>query len=612
MQPPANWRVEPLTSNTVLFVMQESWGDRYDRMYTRGGLYDDLLDKYGKRFADKVLQAADQILKRNPAKRRNPGDPQFWAGEVVDALVKAIVALEPAFTFDPVESFLFSSADSFSAAYDPELSQIEARIVVLRDGTVRVLSEVYGNATFPPAGSAAEARNRAAQAVAWARRTFGRVENPARRRRNPAGEIPMGWARRPFADVIDALAQMWKQKATMFVEPTAENAALVRSLADEARAKYGAPFGPWVEKAQFKAEKWQGQRFLAFDEKRKKSWAATLEPEALSVTLWELGLFQQDRGQFYVDNVFVRLAGLLPNVVFVSAGAEGRWFNTPKGRIDIFDVPDEHKIKGAEYTYRLSAPHLVGQPGPRADQWLVEQMQSAHRAREPVAAPAASRKSAKKANAKPAKCGAVLADARWHKSKSSKAKVASCASTLGKTRWSKTQNPARRRRNPGKASEAVADAWTAINYAQMSGNPYFSHLELAPRHGATFTVYNHAHDVAVNVDGTSESTSPMPVYIEKFVHGKLAGTKFVKASSNAIEDAILSAHEPDWSTRRNPIAPGPAAGLLVRMHADGANTFAKKVAWVRKHMPAITGPQAFVAELTRAGGEKHRPRRKRK
>ena len=39
---------------------------------------------------------------------------------------------------------------------------------------------------------------------------------------------------------------------------------------------------------------------------------------------------------------------------------------------------------------------------------------------------------------------------------------------------------------------------------------------------------------------------------------------------------------------------GTQHGLLQRMIADGADTFAKKVRWVRKHIPSVTDPQAFA------------------
>jgi hypothetical protein len=47
-----------------------------------------------------------------------------------------------------------------------------------------------------------------------------------------------------------------------------------------------------------------------------------------------------------------------------------------------------------------------------------------------------------------------------------------------------------------------------------------------------------------------------------------------------------------------------AEGLLGRMHADGADTFAKKVKWVKKHMPQIDRPRTFVGWVTK--GERGR------
>lgn len=47
-----------------------------------------------------------------------------------------------------------------------------------------------------------------------------------------------------------------------------------------------------------------------------------------------------------------------------------------------------------------------------------------------------------------------------------------------------------------------------------------------------------------------------------------------------------------------------AEGLLARMKADGADTFAKKVKWVKKHIPSIDRPRTFVGWVTK--GERGR------
>ena len=48
---------------------------------------------------------------------------------------------------------------------------------------------------------------------------------------------------------------------------------------------------------------------------------------------------------------------------------------------------------------------------------------------------------------------------------------------------------------------------------------------------------------------------------------------------------------------------GSQEGLRQRMIADGATTFAKKVAWVRKHIPSVDDPQSFVGWIV----AKHNP-----
>lgn len=48
-------------------------------------------------------------------------------------------------------------------------------------------------------------------------------------------------------------------------------------------------------------------------------------------------------------------------------------------------------------------------------------------------------------------------------------------------------------------------------------------------------------------------------------------------------------------------------GLLARMHKDGANRFADKVRWVKRHMPNITEPKRFVAWVVAQEYHKSRP-----
>lgn len=57
---------------------------------------------------------------------------------------------------------------------------------------------------------------------------------------------------------------------------------------------------------------------------------------------------------------------------------------------------------------------------------------------------------------------------------------------------------------------------------------------------------------------------------------------------------------------RNPFSPAVREGLLRRMEADGVDTFAEKVRWVRKHMPNIDNASAFVGALV-AGEPQRNP-----
>lgn len=56
---------------------------------------------------------------------------------------------------------------------------------------------------------------------------------------------------------------------------------------------------------------------------------------------------------------------------------------------------------------------------------------------------------------------------------------------------------------------------------------------------------------------------------------------------------------PTYGTHPTALAKAHTAeGLLARMLADGADTFAKKVKWVAKHIPTVDDPQSFVGWVT--------------
>jgi hypothetical protein len=82
--------------------------------------------------------------------------------------------------------------------------------------------------------------------------------------------------------------------------------------------------------------------------------------------------------------------------------------------------------------------------------------------------------------------------------------------------------------------------------------------------------------------------------------------KYIAYSPNgtAFECDTLAEARSVEGKRRNPSS---QTGLLKRMRDDGCDTFAKKVKWVRKHMPHIDDPQSFVGWVVKA---ERNPRRK--
>ena len=81
--------------------------------------------------------------------------------------------------------------------------------------------------------------------------------------------------------------------------------------------------------------------------------------------------------------------------------------------------------------------------------------------------------------------------------------------------------------------------------------------------------------------------------------------KLAKASDQVIAAAMLSARNPAKGYKMPEAqARHTAEGLLARMKADGADTFAKKVKWVKKHIPSVDQPRTFVGWVTK--GERGR------
>lgn len=76
----------------------------------------------------------------------------------------------------------------------------------------------------------------------------------------------------------------------------------------------------------------------------------------------------------------------------------------------------------------------------------------------------------------------------------------------------------------------------------------------------------------------------------------------------AVYGRMSRAHAAGWGKKRNPgLTPAGKKHLIQTMHKAGADTFKKKVAYVRRHIPNVTDPQAFVGYVM--AGERKGKRR---
>lgn len=121
-----------------------------------------------------------------------------------------------------------------------------------------------------------------------------------------------------------------------------------------------------------------------------------------------------------------------------------------------------------------------------------------------------------------------------------------------------------------------------------------------------------------NPNEYAKAQYPYEVYYQKMAKGKVhTGSVPVATMAEAKECVQGMKRSPQvieaFVRKRNPKkgyrmpetqARHTAEGLLARMKADGADTFAKKVAWVKKHMPSIDRPRTFVGWVTK--GERGR------
>ena len=121
-----------------------------------------------------------------------------------------------------------------------------------------------------------------------------------------------------------------------------------------------------------------------------------------------------------------------------------------------------------------------------------------------------------------------------------------------------------------------------------------------------------------NPDKYAKAQYPYEVYYQRKVKGKIKSGSVPLASMSEAKACVQGMkRSPDvieaFIRKRNPAkgyrmpetqARHTAEGLLARMKADGANTFAKKVKWVKRHMPNIGDPVPFVGWVTK--GERGR------
>lgn len=121
-----------------------------------------------------------------------------------------------------------------------------------------------------------------------------------------------------------------------------------------------------------------------------------------------------------------------------------------------------------------------------------------------------------------------------------------------------------------------------------------------------------------NPNEYTKAQYPYEVYYQKTAKGKVrTGSVPVASMAEAKECVQGMKRSPQvieaFVRKRNPAkgykmpeaqARHTAEGLLARMKADGADTFAKKVVWVKKHIPSIDRPRTFVGWVTK--GERGR------
>jgi hypothetical protein len=104
-------------------------------------------------------------------------------------------------------------------------------------------------------------------------------------------------------------------------------------------------------------------------------------------------------------------------------------------------------------------------------------------------------------------------------------------------------------------------------------------------------------DYTVNVTGVDDDGEYCRVEVG-YQHMAVPCKECVVRRKPVVANPHRGYHMPEAQARHT------AEGLLARMLADGADTFAKKVKWVKRHMPNIDRPRTFVGWVTK--GERGR------
>jgi hypothetical protein len=132
-----------------------------------------------------------------------------------------------------------------------------------------------------------------------------------------------------------------------------------------------------------------------------------------------------------------------------------------------------------------------------------------------------------------------------------------------------------------------------IRYTGGTASSAEQAMEVAKQNATARLVLSRKRPVVSSIDPTDVPTAPAEV--KEALRRKPC---WVVLATRLARNPHRGYHMPEAQARHT------AEGLLARMLADGADTFAKKVKWVKRHMPNIDRPRTFVGWVTK--GERGR------